>query len=353
MIEILCSGVSLGHYIPGLLLRDRLRALGVMARVRVFEQLLDDQRRERIEQTRRSYHASFRVATTAQRLAAALTPPAEPALADVLLDEWSARKPYLVVMSGYWISIVRRWLAQDPSRRELVEIFHVDVTESPGWRAQALTEHEVTRTWWCDGRGPTSTLHSMLPLDAPEVARESRVVVHGGGWGIGDYRDAIASLLDAGLGVDLVAYEEPELDMLRSGVRGLLMSPTWKPWLDDEPDYPPLTVVGEPAIDFVDRGHRLLHFIARALAIISKPGGATLVESLGAATPIAFATPFGAHEAINADVWCRLGGGIPLGDWRARGFDRDAVQRCRDALVEMRARTPMYPDALARRFAVS
>lgn len=350
MIEILCSGVSLGHYIPGLLIRDRLHALGVPARVRVFEKLLDEPRRERIERTRRSYHASFRVATTAQRLAGALTPPAETDLAEAVLDDWSARLPYLVVLSGYWVPVVRRWMAGAALRRDRVEVFHVDLTESPGWRAQEIGESEFVRSWWCDGRQalPDAPQY-VIPMDAPEVSREARVVVHGGGWGIGDYRDAIASLLDAGLGVDLVAYDEKDLEALHPTVRGLLMDQSWKPWLDDEPGYPPLSVVSGPATDAPDRGHRLLTFISRALSIISKPGGATLVESLGTATPIAFAAAFGAHEARNAEVWCRFGAGIPVSDWRNHAYNRDAIERCRAVLIAMRAQSTSYPDALAHR----
>jgi hypothetical protein len=355
MIEILCSGVSLGHYVPGLLVRDRLLALGVAARVRVFEQLLEGARRDRIEETRRAYRASLRVATTAQRLAGALTPAAEPAAADALLEEWSAARPHLLVVSGYWLPLVRRWVAGAPAeRRARVELFHVDTTESPGWRAQAIAGGELARSWWCDaaaaGDGdPAACLRFQIPAEPPAAAREPRVLVHGGGWGIGDYRDAVAALVDAGLGVDLVAYEEADLAALRPGVRGVLLDPAWRPWAGDHADYPPLAVVGAPAAEVPPGGHRLLSFVARALAVVSKPGGATLIDSLAAATPIAFVTAFGAHEAANAALWCRLGGGVAFAAWRAQGFDRAVVERGRQALAALRARTPSYPDALARR----
>ena len=54
MIEILCSGVSLGVYVPGLLIRERLRALGIPARVVVYESFLSPERQARIGAAKRA-----------------------------------------------------------------------------------------------------------------------------------------------------------------------------------------------------------------------------------------------------------------------------------------------------------
>src|SRR4051794_2498819 len=112
MFDVLCSGVSLGHYVPGLLIRDQLRRLGYEARVLVYETLLDDARIERIERTKQMYHTNFAFARTAQRMAKQLAPETQDSRAVEQLDRWASSPPHrLIVLSAYWLPLLKRAVA--------------------------------------------------------------------------------------------------------------------------------------------------------------------------------------------------------------------------------------------------
>jgi hypothetical protein len=347
MIEILCSGVSLGHYLPGLLVRDRLRALGVRCTVRVYERYLEESRRLAIPATRHAYHTNIRIAKTAQRLARTLAPALDRSRVTKLLEAWADEHSRLIIISGYWVPLVRSWLADRADRERIVEILHVDSSESPVWRAVHQGIAGLRRSWLCSAE--SSELIARLPVACRAAAtRGRRVVVHGGGWGIGDYRDVVDRLLDAGYGVDLVAYEEADISRTHPGLRYLLIDPTWQPLSDDrEPGYPPLRVIGDLAPATSD--HHLFSYIRNATAIVSKPGGATLIDSLEAATPIAFVAPFGDHEGRNRDLWVGLGCGVPFDAWQAEAFSDASMAARAETLRALRERTPSYPDELIRR----
>ena len=69
--------------------------------------------------------------------------------------------------------------------------------------------------------------------------------------------------------------------------------------------------------------------LRRAVAMICKTGGGTLLDSLWSATPIITLEPFGAHEAVNAELWRRLGFGTTFAAWRDGGFRLRVFSRSR------------------------
>lgn len=354
MFEILCSGVSLGHYVPGLLIRDRLRRLGQEARVLVYESLLDAARCERIERTRQLYHASVAFARTAQRIARQLAPQAQEALGAQQIERWAQSPPKrLIVLSAYWLSLLSRAVEAGAVDAHTIDLCHIDSTLSPVWQASS-NYPSFRHTWLCSAHEGSVFYRIPIGDDSTSAVRDARVVVHGGGWGIGDYREAVPQLLSAGLGVDLVAYADDDLADPIGGVRYLRIDPRWQPWDCDElgdPYYPPLQIIerGKLAAGAASNGHghTLFDFIANAAAIVSKPGGATLVDSLAGATPVVFVTPFGQHEADNASLWTSLGFGTSLERWCAEGMTFSAIDLLRANLETARPRIPCYPDAVA------
>ena len=66
-VTILCSGFGLGFYIPGLLIGEKLRRLGIRTEVEVFESLLPVEKIQMVEKNRQAYHQSFRLASPPRR----------------------------------------------------------------------------------------------------------------------------------------------------------------------------------------------------------------------------------------------------------------------------------------------
>jgi hypothetical protein len=352
VIEILCSGVALGTYVPGLLVRERLRALGTSARIVVYESFIAPERQERIDAAKRAYHERLAFAMAGQRLARQLSPEPHEELLGPLLARWESAPPWaLVVLSGYWVPVVARWAGGDPVRAASVDLLHLDSTAAPSWRTFGSAGFRDVWLFSAEER----RVRAHLPVaggDVPFDERGDRVVVHGGGWGIGEYEATVPDLAAHGYEVDLCAYFHEDLRPME-GVRHLLLDPAWKPWIPGEEGehvFPPnreIEATAGPPESTSGERHPLFDRIARAVAVVSKPGGATLVDSFAAATPIVFLPPYGEHERRNAELWEELGFGLPLEAWRRAGFAREPLQALHDNLREARRHTPSYPDELA------
>jgi len=241
-----------------------------------------------------------------------------------------------VVFSGFWLPILAGYDCA-------IDVCHVDSVSSPSF-TKTVTDLDVRHVWLADA--DAGTIPCSIPVSHdPPVAwadREPRVFLHGGGWGMGTYRDRISELLSHGFQLDVIAYEGR--DVTAEGVRYFMVDPDWHPWLDN--GYPPFGEVGSSFERSVGH-HGSFDVTRRVLATVSKPGGGTLLDSLWSATPAVLLEPFGAHEQRNADLWCALGFGIPFDTWRAAGFDPELLRPLHEALLK--ADVPDYAEELASR----
>ncbi|MFC0623555.1 hypothetical protein [Kribbella deserti] len=347
MIEILTSGVALGVHVPGLLLADRLREQGGSAHVSVLERLMPEQTLVTTARSKQAFHRDFRVALAGQKLARDASIATDARAVDDLLREWRARRvSRFVVFSGFWLPIVERYVAE--AGVVPVDVCHVDSVQSPSFDKAGPTTLEVEHVWLADadgGRVPCS-----IPVTREEPLawsdRDHRLLVHGGGWGMGTYRERAPELLAAGFALDVVAYEDRDLAGTE-GVRYFMIDPDWHPWLGD--GYPPFAevVAGQPPA-FVQRtGHHGSFDLARrALATVSKPGGGTLLDSLWSATPTVLLEPFGPHEQHNAELWRQLGFGIAFEHWAEKGLAVEVLAELHEALLAARPLIPDYSKAL-------
>ena len=80
-------------------------------------------------------------------------------------------------------------------------------------------------------------------------------------------------------------------------------------------------------------------------AIISKPGGATLVDSLSAATPLILLEPYGEYEQKNGELWESMGFAISYQKWADTGYSTEVLEDLHVNLLTARARTINYVEA--------
>ncbi|PRY36679.1 hypothetical protein [Umezawaea tangerina] len=347
MIEILTSGVALGVHVPGLLLADRLRERGVDATVSVLEALLPEDKLRTTAGMKVAFHRDFRLARVGQRVASDPVAAADPAAVSALLERWRALPVRrFVVFSGFWLRLVERYLSTCAVRPR-VDVCHVDSVLSPSFRrAPDVGARPVWLAHADSGRLPCSIPVTRTP-PLPWRDRAERLLLHGGGWGMGTYREEVGGLRAHGFELDVVAYELADVSDVDSGVRYHMMDPDWHPWHDV--GYPPFGEVKPGAVPEFRRGmghHGSFDLCRRALAMVSKPGGGTLLDSLWSATPVVFLDPFGDHERRNAELWCGLGFGVGFADWKASGFDVGPLGAAHEALLAARD-VPDYSRLLA------
>jgi hypothetical protein len=353
VIGVLTSGVALGVHVPGLLLADRLIERGVPAEVFVLERLLPEDRLATAAKLKWAFHRDFRFALAGQRLGTdpveAIAWPAISTFADQLVERGVRR---LVVFSGFWLPIVAQLLPRWPGDPPPVDICHVDSVASPSFRHTADLVASARQVWLADAEA--KSLPCTIPVSRePAVAwpdRARRLLVHGGGWGMGDYHQRARELRAAGLDLDLVAYEHRDMSAPDAGIRHFMLDPDWHPWQDN--GYPPFGQVsaGQPRYRRGVGRHGSFDVAAAVMAMVSKPGGGTLLDSLWSATPVVFTEPFGAHEAHNSELWRQLGFGISFEEWRATGFDPDVLEPLHRALLHRAPTVPDYSALLAAGF---
>jgi hypothetical protein len=167
---------------------------------------------------------------------------------------------------------------------------------------------------------------------------------------LGTYRERIRALQPHDWPVDVLNYELADMDETRRGERHFMLAPDWSPWratsrLDW---FPPLGELASAASSGVMAYARnadyppLFDLTRSALAVISKPGGGSLIDSLAAATPLLLLEPFGEYERKNGQLWKELGFAIDFDDWVLRGCRRDTLEALHRNLLAARERTPLY-----------
>ncbi|WP_342547022.1 UDP-glucuronosyltransferase [Paenibacillus sp. FSL P2-0089] len=365
-VTILCSGFGLGFYVPGLLLERKFTAMGLQAEVEVFEALMPDHKKEQTDNSRRAYQQSFAVALTSQKIPSDIRSSLDPAAVEHLLQQWKQEeRQHFIVLSGHWVHVMDQY-------RELAgvsvyaDLLYIDADLSPSWKnlrklnpAYAEGYHEVSMY----DPGKQEILCS---IDAgsgealPAAARNGRLVVHGGGWGIGTFREKFDALESAGYELDIAAYSIEEIGGPVRGRRYYMNDPQWRTWTKDDSGqytFPPFAeVTGNRTERFTpcqSYGEGMYGVIRQASAVISKPGGGALIDSLASGTPLVLLDPFGPHEKINSDLWVGLGYGITYGEWAESGYDDDVLRKLANNLRAARGQYPDYAASYAEQLSTA
>ncbi|MDO8278604.1 MAG: hypothetical protein Q7T63_10800, partial [Burkholderiaceae bacterium] len=268
-----------------------------------------------------------------------------------LLERWAGeRRTRFIVWSGFWLPVIERYRALAPSGALQVDHCRIDAELSASFRIFPALRGSGREVWlW---HGASGRIEHEIPVSGqaplPWDAREDRLVSHGGGWGIGTYREWLGALAATPYSIDRVVHEPSEaIDRAGSG-RCYMMDPQWQPWQRDGASalgFPPMGQVQGGVLRHIETrdDHHVLHQVIRsAWAIVSKPGGCTLIDSLAAATPVVLLEPYGQAEQANADIWQALGYGISMADWRASGFSAAILERLHRNILARRA-APAYP----------
>lgn len=355
-VAILCSGVALGVYIPGLEIARRLRSHGVRGRVFVLEAFQPAEVEDALIRARERHQRDFRALRMSQQLVRDISPTLDAqALAALAAQLDAAGVSRLLVLSGFWLP----WAAAYARERAhcTVEALHIDSVPSPSWLpyAQRPEFAEAAHRYFIDRAAARAAYRLEIGESAPiaHPQRPPELLLHGGGWSVGTFAAALDDALGAGYRASIVRGAVADLQP-REGVRNLLLDPQWRAWRDTGPQQ-----LGEfPRLGFLDADGALryrqsetvpdLFEITRAsLAVVSKPGGSTLIDSMAAATPVLFLAPSGKHEQANAEAWIERGYGAWFEQWREQGAQREALERMHAQLLRDRATVPEYCRQLA------
>ena len=355
VVTILTSAAGLGIYIPALLIERKLRSRQLAVEVEIIEGYYTSSYQQSHLAIRGAHHASFALAQLAHRMTRGIAHCLDDSQVQALLATWQQQeRRHFILWSGFWLPVLERY--REMLRGERLEVDHcrIDATVSASFKVHADLD-AVGREVWLWNWAQRRVEHEIPVIEAPPIpfaARETRLVVHGGGWGIGTYRMAVPELAHTPYALDVVIHDLSEAPPPRTGDRAYMLEPTWNAWHRDKAGvlaFPPMNEVIDRTVVRALRNddHHCMHDVIRPCkAIVSKPGGCTLIDSLAAATPMVLLQPFGYAEETNARIWEHLGFGVSYAAWRDTGYDEAVLVRLH-ANILRRARGTDYVHAYA------
>ena len=343
-VTVLSSAVGLGVYIPALLVQQQLTEQGIPSEVDVIERHFATPKQLLHIASRAMQHENFALAQIAHRMTKDTTDALDLASIDALLHRWTSEgRTRFITWSGFWLPLIERY-------RELIDaplsVDHcrIDAVVSASFRIHPSLRAGSSEIWlwnWDQRR----LVHSIPVAGLAPVAyanRDNRVLVHGGGWGLGDYRQRLAMLRRSTYALDSIIHAPAESSSKRSHDRCFMIRTDWNAWQRNASgghDFPPMLEVSTdgtaspmPGSD----GHAMHSIIRTAKAIVSKPGGCTLIDSLAAATPLVFLQAYGDAEPFNARIWRELGFGMHFDEWQEGGFSEAPLRRMHESLLSAR-----------------
>jgi hypothetical protein len=357
-VTILVSGVALGVYLPGLILEYQLKIRNVRTDVAVIENMVEQEKKSKILVNKKAFHDNFRLALKGRKMMKDMSETFDQNLVDELFAEWKrSNRKYFITYSGYWIPLLEKYREISGFNIEVdVANIDADICQSLSHFTDIInSKYRQIWLWkWEDKR----LTYEVPVTDQKPVAysmRNDRFVIHGGGWGMGTYQSKIPELESRGLKLDVVAYYPEEVDTAK-GHRFFMIDPKWAPWMKNRNgrhEFPPMAEIkpGEnPRYKNRECYHELFETIREAKAIISKPGGSTLADSLASATPIIMLDPFGEAEEKNARIWEYLGFGISYENWKSSNYSLAVLEKLHLNLLHKGA-TIDYPESISRQFA--
>jgi hypothetical protein len=349
IITILCSGVALGVYIPALLLDYQLQHHQLKTEVVILEHLYPPENQQKLKDHKRAYHQNFSIALMAHKMTRDIQVSLDDELVDSLLSTWeSEHRLNFIVWSGFWMPIVEQYRNRVAPRQVNVDLCRIDADISATFKNYTeLNEHD--REIWLWHWAQKELVYELPVTNEPPIPygdRADRFVIHGGGWGIGTYDRKIAQLTAREISLDIVAYEVAESIQKAPQHRYFMVDPNWSPWLQNKhhrPEFPPFGEVdNQPTFKNRPEYHELFDVIRHSKAIISKPGGGTLIDSLASATPIILLEPYGYAEQSNADIWEYLGYGISYDRWQDLNYDLDMLEQLHENILNRDRSTINY-----------
>lgn len=244
-----------------------------------------------------------------------------------------------------------------------VDLLYVDSDLAPSWKSlkkyhPRYDEHYYNACLYdTDKMAIRYEIPVPLGTPLPFESRKRRLVVHGGGWGMGTYQSKVPELVGHNYGLDIVAYDwneaKPDPDH-----RYWMNDPEWCAWVKSANglhEFPPyIEIAGEDTKSYPAEAdhHWLFDVASEAMAIVAKPGAGTLIDSIASETPLILLEPFGSHELSNLELWESLGFGIRYEKWREMDFSVDVLKEMHQAIKNRPGERMDYVDHYCSRVAL-
>ncbi|PUA34624.1 hypothetical protein C8Z91_34735 [Paenibacillus elgii] len=313
---ILTSITTFGNYIPALRLREILSEKNISNDLLLIESLYSESALTRLERFKKSSKENYKFIQFALRLIRNTMSTVEPTKKQITLNSWFKMGiKNFIVFSGFWLPILKEYEQMIGIN---VIVFHVDKGLSPSYDFFWPLDSNYVSKWLHDKENIKFFLRRH-----PEVMkyenRNKEIVVHGGGWGVGNWGTLLNDLSQSNFKIIIA---EIESNINNGNQANVKIRPDWiGSGVIKELIYPPM--VSEGATE----EEPLFNWIKKSCGVISKPGGSTLLDCMLTATPLVVLEPVGKHEVENADYFLNMGFGIEYSAWKRNDFSISTLKQ--------------------------
>jgi hypothetical protein len=334
-ITILTSLVGYGAFIPALMLYRHLVRLGHTVSLDVIEKYYSASKQQTFEATKTAFQKNAKLAKIASGLSGQFEKNTDASLLQPLLQLWeTTNTQQFVCFSGLWCDTMADYVEQAGADAAKIIFCKVDSGFSSAWKSSSPALAGQHFTSFFDATAGTVQYKLMPPGVVPAIfnERENSLLVHGGGWGLGNYNQLAGAIPNSLYKKYIVQQPNNDTALQSDAVEAVLATHQWNPLhnSDDFYQFPSYATSSNP--QHIHYG--LWQLINQCKAIVSKPGGMTLMDSLVTATPLVMLEPAGKNEEDNAKLWQQLGLGIYYADWQGTGFDEAILAAMHTRLLQ-------------------
>lgn len=332
---ILGSSIAMGVCVPALWVYKYLKNKGnVICEFKVLEEMYPEHYKANLEKNKSKFHNDFKIAKIAHKFPNKVNQVLDDQMIKAFLEE-CIRKQYdsIIVFSGFWDEIIVKLINLDSKFKSKLFAVHMDTVFSNSWKNKDMSKYEEL---WLFKKDTNQIMYKLAEFERERKEEiYHRIVAHGGGWGMGTYREYKGILNKFGFKVNEVIYYSKEFESFDKVNSYFLLDPNWQLNLHDI-SFPKLYERrGKQWIQVEEENSSgLIKILQSADAIISKPGGGTLADSFMTYTPIIFLEPLSDYEKENAKMWVDNGFGIGIQEWLETDKKEERLKQLRENIIE-------------------
>ncbi|WP_420572448.1 hypothetical protein [Kordia sp.] len=341
-INILSSIIGYGIYFPALMVYEQLKALNYNVNIYIIERYFDEKATSEFERTKAAFQKDVRLVQIASRIPVKYTKKLSEAKTKSLFQEWSDNHTtHFLCFSGLWLDTLQEYKQEQPNC--VIDICRVDSAVSATWEALLRNDNLIANDLsFFDAKANKINYVLNVPeiKPLPYAERSQNVTIHGGGWDLGDFTTKTAAFAEA-YQVNLIVNGLQELSDKNCTLYA--NQPNWNPLYENGfPPFGRIDSATEIDLKNYERHPGILTVLTKSKAIVSKPGGMTLMDSLISETPLLFLTSVGKNENSNQKLWQTLQLGISLEVWQKNEDKTALLQEMQSRILAIKSKTPCF-----------
>jgi hypothetical protein len=341
-INIVSSIIGYGVYFPALIVFEQLKALGYTVNIYIIERYFDENAMSEFERTKAAFKKDVRLVQIASRIPVKYTEKLSVKKTEALFQEWSNNNStHFLCFSGLWLETLHAYKKQHPTCT--IDCCRVDSAISSTWgKLNDLNELITNDLSFFNAAEDTINYVLNIPeiQPLPYLERENTITIHGGGWDLGNFTMTTEHF--SNYHVNLIV-NDIQNDFNTKNTTLYANKPKWNPLYEN--GFPPFGRI-DSASNTVFKTYKkhpgILNVLAKTNAIVSKPGGMTLMDSLITETPLIFLKSVGKNENSNKKLWETLQLGIPIETWQKNDHQAATLNEMHERIVTIKKETPCF-----------